>query len=156
MPEACQLPRDRKESLRLNKQHAFIQELNIGQLIHSRIPVGECADVAGGACGTDAWLMDYACPITARQEVRLVRSDISSSQFPRVQSLPVKLVAQTMTKPFPKEYHNSFDPVKIRLVIAAVPVADLKTDDSRRLGNPESACPMILCCFMKPANASQN
>jgi hypothetical protein len=125
-PEAYQLPRDRQGSLRLNKQHAFVQDLNDGQLTHSCTPIAHIAAIADIAYGTGVWLMDYASRLTSHQKIQLVGFDISSSQFPHVQRNNVKFVVHNMIKQFPEEYHNTFDLVNIRLVVAAVPVADLE------------------------------
>jgi SAM-dependent methyltransferase len=125
-PETYQLPRDEQESLRLNEQHNFVQDFTNKQLIHSCIPVGHITKIADIACGTGVWLRDYASRHSGFHKVQLFGFDISSSQFPHVQSEDINFVAHDMTKPFAKEYHNTFDLVNIRLVVAAVPVADLE------------------------------
>lgn len=127
--EAYQLPRDAQESIRLNTQHNFLRDLNDGVLVHPSIPTDHITAVADVACGTGVWLMDYASRLARNDNPKLVGFDVSSAQFPSPQNRTgrdIDFVAHDMTTPFPKEYHNFFSLVNIRLVVAAVPVKDLQ------------------------------
>jgi ubiquinone/menaquinone biosynthesis C-methylase UbiE len=103
-----------------------VQDLNNGQLLHPCLPIDRISVIADVACGTGVWMMDYASRLPSNHRMKLVGFDISSSQFPRTQCADIKFVEHDMTKTFPAEYNNTFELVNIRLVVAAVPVADLE------------------------------
>jgi SAM-dependent methyltransferase len=130
MQELYQLGRGQHESIRLNTQHVFIKDLNDGKLVHGSIPTGRIRSVADVATGTGVWLKDYASQIASEQHgsiegYNFVGFDISPLQYPS-QHDEVQFVIHDMTSPFPAQYHDMFDLVNIRLVVAAVPVRKLK------------------------------
>lgn len=128
--EVYQLDRDERESIRLNTQHGFIKDLNLGRLVHDRIPQHQIRAVADVATGTGVWLQDYASQVAGREQTlgegcTFVGFDISPLQFPTRQDA-MQFVVHDMTRPFPKQYHGVFDLVNIRLVVAGIPIVKLK------------------------------
>ena len=130
--EAYMLPRDLRESQRLDAQHEYMREMSHGHLIHPAIPASQLYTVADVATGTGIWLRQLAEDPTLPRPVdhhkpSFVGFDISQQQLPPTESLPsyVSFVVHDMVEPFPTEYHERFDLVNVRLVSYAVKGSDL-------------------------------
>lgn len=76
--------------------------------------------IADVATGTAIWLLDVAK--TLPKETQLYGFDISAAQFPPLEARPsnVSLHEHSITKPFPTEYHGTFDLVAVRFVTAGL------------------------------------
>ena len=127
------LQRDSQESKRLNAQHEFLVSLSGGHLIHPSIRCKGLQSVADVATGTGVWLRDVAAiPNFSTQPdgktTEFTGFDISPQQFPPVEDLPsnVKFVVHDVTKPFPPEYHETFDLVSVRLLSYVIKAAELE------------------------------
>lgn len=102
-------------SLRLIEQHDWLQKLR-GCNVHPAIPTNTRGiRVANVATGTAVWLLDLAKTLPANAQ--LYGFDISTAQFPDLEARPsnVFLYEQSVTSPFPEEYHGFFDIVAVRL-----------------------------------------
>ncbi|KAG0652836.1 N-methyltransferase [Hyphodiscus hymeniophilus] len=114
------LNRDAKESARLIEQHEWLKQL-LGCNVHPRIPVDKPAlRIADVATGTSIWLLDLAK--TLPSDAQLYGFDISTAQFPSPAARPsnVFLHEQSVTNPFPTQYHGFFDIVAVRLITAGL------------------------------------
>ena len=126
------LPRTEQESKRLDAQHEYMRQMTYGHLIHPSIPAHQLNRVADVATGTGVWLLQLAEDPTLLKAVEgkrpeFVGFDISSEQFPPVETLPsnVALKVHDMSTPFPSEHHEKFDLVNVRLVSYAIKAVDL-------------------------------
>lgn len=112
-------------SNRLNAQHEWFKQL-VGFNVHPNIPMpGNLSSttplrIADVATGTSVWLLDVAK--TLPKETQLYGFDISAAQFPALEARPsnVSLSEHSVTKPFPTEYHGTFDLVAVRFITAGL------------------------------------
>jgi len=106
--------------LRLIEQHDWLKKL-LGCNVHPTIPTNTPGlRVADVATGTAIWLLDLAK--TLPSDAQLYGFDISTKQFPAPENRPpnVFLYEQSVTSPFPEEYHGFFDIVAVRLITAGL------------------------------------
>ncbi|EAW11325.1 putative LaeA-like methyltransferase [Aspergillus clavatus NRRL 1] len=131
--EAYLLSRDAEESKRLNAQHVFLVDVIGGTPIHPSIPTENIQTIADAGTGTGIWLVDVATTLNKLHPQRETKLDlhgfdISPAQFPftklREPRHEIRLSVQDITCPFPKEYHNRFDLVHVRLLAGAMKEAD--------------------------------
>jgi len=128
--DAYMLQRDSQESKRLDAQHEYMRALSSGHLIHPSILSNVIRAVADVGTGTGAWLRDLAnsAAVVDDKEATFVGFDISPQQFPPTETYfpNVKFVVHDITKPFPVEYHETYDLVNVRLLSYAIRVVDLE------------------------------
>ncbi|MCJ1312095.1 hypothetical protein MMC25_005769 [Agyrium rufum] len=132
--DSYMLRRDSAESKRLDDQHRFFLSLSGGQLAHSTVPLKHLNAIADIAAGTGIWLRQLASkveptPDKAGKHPAFVGFDISSEQYPPQEEWEkgLNLVVHDMTKPFPTEYHDTFDLVNVRFVSYVLQAADMVT-----------------------------
>jgi SAM-dependent methyltransferase len=127
LDEPYMLTRSTTESNRLDWQHHWAKALSSHQLIHPSIPLNSLSTIADIATGTGAWIRDLACnwPETLTKPL-LFAFDISPIQFPNeTDQAGIHFRVHDASKPFPDEYHGTFDLVNVRLVSYAITAADL-------------------------------
>ncbi len=135
--EVYQLVRGGSEISRLNSQNDWSRSLARGLLLHPSIPPREISTIADVATGTGIWMASLASHRRESEQhgrtCTFVGFDVSDAQFPTTKhqreeeedELP-DFVVHDMTSPFPSKYHQAFDLVHIRLVVAALRTKDLQ------------------------------
>ncbi|KAI1357609.1 S-adenosyl-L-methionine-dependent methyltransferase [Xylaria arbuscula] len=122
MPDiyADKLVRTTAEGRRLNEQFDILTS-NIGYLIHPRIaavlpPSPQIADIGTGT----GYFLQCVQESGAFPNARLDGYDISASMYPQSVPKTINLQVLDMKQPVPEEFHQVYDLVHARMLVAAV------------------------------------
>jgi len=124
--EAYMLSRGQEESRRLDAQHHFSRELAHGHLVQPSVPHSGLRSIADVGTGTGIWLRELAQElVTPIGQIEFTGFDISAQQFPKVNIQGVGFIVHSVVEPFPRQYHEKFDLVHVRLLSYALKAQDL-------------------------------
>ena len=125
---------DISETERLRIQHEHMRDVWCGgKLLHSSIPsdIPRTGTVADVGTGSGIWLLDLAQqgPETGSLQsgglTRYVGFDISAARFPESTNPHITFLEHDATQAFPECYHGYFDFIHVRLLVYAIPAAQL-------------------------------
>lgn len=69
---------------------------------------------------TGHWLSDLAASLPQSHDIALIGTDVATARFSQAsESSKITFTSQSIIKPWPSEWHNSFDLVHQRLVLGA-------------------------------------
>ncbi|KAK6443602.1 hypothetical protein LTR95_000429 [Oleoguttula sp. CCFEE 5521] len=121
--DAYKLPRDARESQRLDAQHGALRT-NVGFLLHhcivDALPKVGPIKIADLGTGTGAWLLELA---EEMEDARITYTglDISDVQFPAAPPSGVSFKTYDMLSPVPAQFLSAFDVVHVRFLVLGLP-----------------------------------
>ena len=130
----CHLNSDISETERLRIQHEHMRDVWCGRkLFHPSIPsdIARTGTVADIGTGSGIWLLDVAQHQDEPQSsqsgalTRYVGFDISAARFPESTNPHITFLEHDATQAFPECYHGYFDFIHVRLLVYAIPAAQL-------------------------------